>query len=364
MGSAKEPLAPELVDERQKTDESLHEERTKVDALLEPPDAEATAERSRAEAAEALENERERVDTELERTARKTVVEAVAAERERADETIAVEREHADELQRREQVRSALESLTLEEERRRTDQSLETERGATDQTIVAQTERLQIVSHDLKNPLQSIVSSAAALKSGAAAGEALDARWVQKAAERIERGARTMDRLIVDLLTSTSLELGALPLTLERREVAPIVDEVMKTFESHAAAKQVGFTSRAPDVPLWLRCDAGRVTQAVCNVVANAIKFTPAGAAVEVVVERVGDEVQFRVLDGGPGVPEKDAPRIFDRHFRGTDEPPAGLGLGLYIAKTIVDLHGGRIWFEPRKDAPGSVFTITLPLVA
>ena len=82
----------------------------------------------------------------------------------------------------------------------------------------------------------------------------------------------------------------------------------------------------------------------------------------QLLVERVDDEVHLAVHDSGPGVPEREVPRIFERHFRGTSEP-TGLGLGLYISKTIVDLHGGRIWYEPREGGPGSVFTIALPLV-
>lgn len=361
MTTVKRLKTPAIDDERQRTEENLHEERAKADGLLrgkaDPPSGESCE-----EASEALDVERDNVDAKLATTSR-TILQAVAAERERADETIALERERSSDLERLERERSTSEQSALADERLRTDASLVKERETTDATIVAQAERLQIVSHDLKNPLQSILANVAVIQRAASPDGSADPQQVQKLAARVERGAQAMDRLIGDLLTSTSLELGVLPLKLEPHDLAGVVEEVLRTLEPLAAEKDLRFGGRLPDAPLQVRCDAGRVSQALTNVVANAIKFTPEGGVVEVAVEREADEVRLTVLDSGPGVADCDAPHIFDRHFRGSAHP-VGIGLGLYIAKTIVDLHGGRIWCERRKEARGSIFVITLPLVA
>lgn len=357
-------MANELEEERQKTDESLEAEREKVDQLLVPaeeaPPNDPALDVALEQAAAHLEGQRQRVDAELQRIQdhaaphAETVQEAVSAERERADAIIALERARADEALRRERERSAAEAL--EQERAVTDRSLVEERQTTDDTIVAHAERLQIVSHDLKDPLHAIVHSANLIRETAPAEDR-----VRRAAERIDRAAKAMDRLIGDLLTTTALELGRLPVVLREHELGPLVADVVKTLEPLAQEKQLRLEVRLPEPGLRVLADAGRISQALSNILGNAIKFTPAGGSVEAVAAPDGDQARVTIRDTGPGIPDDELPHVFERHFRGRRAERPGLGLGLYIAKTLIEAHGGSIRCERREDGPGCVFTFTVP---
>lgn len=361
-------MANELEEERQRTDESLEAERDKVDQLLVPAEAapveDAALELALEHAAAHLEGQRQRVDQQLQRIQdqasphAETVQEAVTAERERADAIIALERARADEALRRERERSAAEAL--EQERAVTDRSLDDERQTTDETIVAHAERLQIVSHDLKDPLHAIVHSANLIRE--TASEAPSDDRVRRAAERIDRAAKAMDRLIGDLLTTTALELGRLPVVLREHDLSPLVADVVRTLEALAHEKRLRLQVRLPEAGLRVLCDAGRISQAFSNMLGNAIKFTPVGGAVEVVAARDGDQARITIRDTGPGIPDDELPHVFERHFRGRRAERPGLGLGLYIAKTLVEAHGGTIRCERREDGPGCTFTFTVPL--
>jgi signal transduction histidine kinase len=109
--------------------------------------------------------------------------------------------------------------------------------------------------------------------------------------------------------------------------------------------------------------DSGRISQAIDNLLTNAIKFTPAGGRIELGVERDGDEVAIRVADDGVGIPAADQPRLFERFFRSANAPddPAGVGLGLAIVKAIVEGHGGSISLDSQVGV-GTTFRIVLPL--
>lgn len=366
-----EPTSAALDEDRERTDENLQVERTRADGLLAAagdPVPVPGHDRAQAQASETLETERERVNQALTDAQRRdepsplerTVVEAVAAERDAADDRLTVERRRNDELLRLERERSEVDDRTLERERLTTDQSLVDERHTTDEVIQAHASRLQIVSHDLRNPLQSIAYNVALLQQLATSIDPARGADVLQAAEEIDWAAKAMGRLITDLLTSTSLELGRLPLRVEHQDVAPLLAEVMKSLEPLAAAKRLRFRSRRAVSSVQVLCDAGRLAQVLSNVIGNAIKFTPEGGAVDVEVAPAGLDVLFMVRDSGPGIAAGDAPHVFERHFKGAHEHP-GVGLGLFIAKALVDAQGGRIWCENRPDGPGAVFSFTLP---
>jgi len=109
-----------------------------------------------------------------------------------------------------------------------------------------------------------------------------------------------------------------------------------------------------------VHCDRRRAARILSNLIGNAIKFTPSGGGIVVGTRARDGEVCFTVSDTGPGIPPEDVPRIFDRHWQGRNNERSGFGLGLAIARRLVEVHGGRIWVESGS-APGATFSFTLP---
>jgi signal transduction histidine kinase len=158
-----------------------------------------------------------------------------------------------------------------------------------------------------------------------------------------------------------SFEAGAFRLELGPVPAARLIEEAVEGMADLAEARGVELRAApAPGVG-EVRCDRERVLQVFSNLLGNAIRFSPAGAAVDVGGARDGDEVRFRVRDRGPGIAPEHRERIFERHFQGRRGPGSGLGLGLYIAHGIVVSHGGRIWCEPAEGG-GTTFAFTLPV--
>ena len=218
-------------------------------------------------------------------------------------------------------------------------------------------EVLAIVSHDLRNPLNTIAMGAAALKDFAAE-EATRERYVQM----IQRAIQRMNRLIEDLLDVVRLEGGQkLALDLAPLELAPVLAELAESFRAQAEPRQQAFVCELePGLPTVL-ADRHRLAQVVSNLVGNGLKFTPEGGRVELRAARVGEEVQVSVRDDGPGMTDEERGRIFDPYWQAGRTARLGAGLGLTISKGIVESHGGRLQVEsvPGK---GSTFTFTLPV--
>jgi signal transduction histidine kinase len=214
-----------------------------------------------------------------------------------------------------------------------------------------------VVSHDLRNPLSAISLSARSLQ------RTLDADAPgRKQVEMIVRNVGRMDRLIGDLLAAAKLQEGN-PLAIEpaAQDVAAVVRDVIEVFAAPAAGKGVILRSALDDVvpPAW--CDAGRIGQVLSNLVGNALKFTPRGGSVIVEARDEGTgEVRLSVRDTGEGIPEEALPHVFERFWQQEGHAARGTGLGLYIAKGIVDAHHGRIWVTSRV-GEGSEFAFTVP---
>jgi len=215
-----------------------------------------------------------------------------------------------------------------------------------------------VVSHELKNPLSAVLMDAGLLRRMAPEGAGGERQ--RKHAERIERSAQEAARLIKDLLDLARMEVGALP--LERRSclVAPLIGEVLEMLQPLATQKAQKLERDSAN-ELSVDCDRDRVRQVLSNLVGNAIKFTPAGGAIGVRVQPRDGQAVFVVEDSGPGIPPDQLGHIFDRYWqgRGGDNSERGVGLGLSIAKAIVEAHGGRIWAESRVGS-GSRFYFTL----
>jgi signal transduction histidine kinase len=168
-----------------------------------------------------------------------------------------------------------------------------------------------------------------------------------------------MNRLINDLLDVVSIDAGRLAVVAEHVEVARIMQATVEAFESIAAAAGISLDVARPELPLHVRVDDGRIAQVLANLVSNAIKFTAPDGKVSVRVEHSGNEVVFTVTDTGIGIPRGELETVFGR-LRQVRTDRRGLGLGLYISKSLIEAHGGRMWVESEVGR-GSSFHFALP---
>jgi PAS domain S-box-containing protein len=220
----------------------------------------------------------------------------------------------------------------------------------------ARDQMLGVVAHDLRNPLGTILM-AAELVEEALAPES-DAR---RKAAMIRRAGERMNRLIQDLLDVKRIDQGRL--AVEPRPLQPItlLSEAVEMLRLLAAASSLELAlDAAEDLPRVL-ADPMRIQQVLSNLIGNAIKFTPRGGRIAVRCSRATDDVRFAVTDTGPGIPAEQLPHVFGQFWQGTRSDRRGIGLGLAIAKGIVEAHHGRIWVESNVGA-GSSFFFTLPI--
>lgn len=216
---------------------------------------------------------------------------------------------------------------------------------------------LSIVAHDLRNPLASIAMNAEMLR------ELLPPRagaHRRAALESIEKAASRMHRLVEDLLEVSRFEQGAPALCAEPVAPATIFDEAGRLLQPLATARRIQLTFHAAASAPAVRADCARIVQVLSNLVGNALKFTPEGGCVAVRARAVGAEVVVSVADTGPGIPPDELPHLFKAFWQGVPGDGRGVGLGLVIARTLVQAHGGRIWVESTA-GEGSEFAFTLP---
>ncbi len=169
-----------------------------------------------------------------------------------------------------------------------------------------------------------------------------------------------MDRLISNLLDRARLRAGRFHVVLHKRNAAEIVKEAVDVFRPLASARSVSLEARLPSKNLPVRVDQDRIFQVLTNLVSNAIKITPRGGQISVTAARQERRVRIAVQDTGRGMTEADLGRIFNPYCKLGGDERHGLGLGLYISKSIVLAHGGRIWAQSRPGA-GSTFFFTIP---
>jgi signal transduction histidine kinase len=170
-----------------------------------------------------------------------------------------------------------------------------------------------------------------------------------------------LGRLVKQLLDLSRLEAGVVPLELEPFDVQVLLSQAVR--ESQLSAPSVTMTVSVQPPDLELRADQERLHQVVANLVENAVRHSPDGGTVAVIATRRGDRIAIEVSDDGPGIPDEEVARVFERFYRhdsARSSRDGGAGLGLAIAKWIVDLHGGDIHPE-RREPHGCRMVVTLP---
>jgi signal transduction histidine kinase len=218
----------------------------------------------------------------------------------------------------------------------------------------ARDEILRVLAHDLRSPLNAVLLRATAIKLAPNANED-----VMEQARLIERVVGRMDQLIQSLLDAARMEAGRF--SLERADGTPsdLVARTVETFDTLASARSLQLRVE-PIVTAPLFVDMPRALEVLSYLVDNAIKFTPQGGTVTISTRTTDDSVEFTVSDTGRGIPADQLSHVFDRYWKAGPGGKVGSGLGLYIAKCIVEAHGGRIWVESASGR-GSSFTFTLP---
>jgi signal transduction histidine kinase len=355
---------PKPTKEREETDASLLAERLRTDAELSikekaaEKDEDLVVEVARRRAKETLDTARGRADEEMAAAGMpRKLRNEVSIERAATDEAVAEERDAAARQLQTERLNHhrALTAL-LSVERDATDEGLVLERARADQVLSARDTFLGIVSHDLRNMLGNISLGAALIARGAADQD----EGARKGhAERIQRAATRMTRLVGDLLDVVSLEAGKLRITRLPCDPGLVVREVVEAYQPSFVTKGVTLEMRLPPGPIAAKLDHERVLQVLANLLGNALKFTPAGGRVTVALEGDAAESRFTVTDSGAGIPPGQTSAIFERFGQVTPDP-RGHGLGLYIAKGIAEAHDGRIWADSPATG-GSAFHFVLP---
>jgi PAS domain S-box-containing protein len=230
--------------------------------------------------------------------------------------------------------------------------------GVARQATRARDEVLGVVSHDLRNPLSAIAMCARVLKENPPSDPAQREELLQT----IRESTDWMNHLIQDLLDVASIERGRLALEVRPAEPSQLALQALHMFELEAREQGIALEVKLPtNLPL-VSADAARVVQVLGNLVRNAIKFTPRGGRITISADRGESAVQFAVADTGRGIAPEHQARIFDRYWQSAEgDRTRGSGLGLSIARGIIEAHGGRIRVE---SAPGhgSTFAFTVPV--
>jgi PAS domain S-box-containing protein len=257
-------------------------------------------------------------------------------------------------------ARDITERRRLENER---DLLLVRERAAREEAEASNRTKDQLlatVSHELRTPLNSLLGYAKMLQDNQ-----LDVTGQKHAIDVIVRNATTQAQLVDDLLDLSRVVTGRMRLTFELCDLTTLVDEAVDSLRPAADAKGVALQSvLAADVGR-IRCAADRIRQVVWNLVMNAIKFTPSGGHIDISLVRSGRDVRLVVSDTGVGISREMLPYIFEP-FRQEDSTStrahSGLGLGLALVKTLVELHGGEVHAESAGKGQGASFTVTIPV--
>ena len=232
------------------------------------------------------------------------------------------------------------------------------EQGEIVNAEVSVKEMVAVVSHDLKAPL-STIKLAVSYLADELIPDVEERRLERKNLQIIQRSVERMSRLIDDLLSVNAVSAGRFQIERARIPVATLLDDVLETLRPLAEAKQIELRTEC-DVTSPVFVDRDRMLQVFTNIGTNAIKFTPAGGRVVIRARRARGIVRFEISDTGPGIAPAHLSRVFDRFWQAADTAGLGHGLGLAIAKAVVEAHGGHIGVASTLGV-GSVFYFTIP---
>jgi signal transduction histidine kinase len=222
-------------------------------------------------------------------------------------------------------------------------------------------EFLATVSHELRTPLNAVMGWSRLLHSGQ-----LDEEGKVHAVEVIQRNAAAQRQIIEDLLDVSRIVTGKLRINTQPIDVLLLIHAAIDAVRPAAEAKQIKISTHVEHPELVVRADIERLQQVLWNLLANAVKFTPAGGVIDVYLKRHESLAEIRIEDTGPGVPAEFLPRIFDRFSQAdgsSTRKHGGLGLGLAIVRHLVELHGGTVSAENRSEEGGAILTVRLPAI-
>jgi PAS domain S-box-containing protein len=286
------------------------------------------------------------------------IVHAGAAERRRfTDDDLNLLRLVAD------RTALAIERTRLDEAERGARVDADRQRGEAEATNRTKDQFLAVLSHELRQPLNTMLGWLSVLRS-----HCVDPVQQDRALDAIERNTRAQARMIDDLLDIARIEAGKL--ALERRAVSlgPLIAETVESLQHEAKAKALTLGTQLDPAASLVSADADRLRQVLVNLLANAIKYTPAGGRVHVRLTAAEGVVRVVVSDTGIGIEPDLLAHVFER-FRQADDarlagPQGGLGLGLAIVREIVEMHGGAVEAQSDGRGRGATFMITLPMIA
>jgi signal transduction histidine kinase len=213
------------------------------------------------------------------------------------------------------------------------------------------------VAHEMRQPLAAATSALQLLQ------ECPDDLVRERARVVLDRQFQRLNRFIDDLLDASRRRSGTTILHIDRVDVRGLVEELVQALGPQATAKRQRLETRLPSEPAWIDGDATRLQEVVSNLLANAVSYTGEGGLVSVTVIRGAGEVVVAVRDTGCGIPADQLPRLFEMFSRGRGAPNHA-GLGLAIARDLVELHGGSIRAASRGPGRGSKFVVRLPETA
>jgi signal transduction histidine kinase/CheY-like chemotaxis protein len=228
------------------------------------------------------------------------------------------------------------------------------------EALAAKEQMLAIVSHDIKNPLSAIqLEAQMLLRASDRAGKSVLAEEVKIQANRILKTTDRMKVLISDLLDKNKSENGLSRVHRQTVSIQKLVQDVVDSLRPLIQEKELILRTAIP-AGAHLSVDRNKMFQVLCNLINNAVKFTPLGGTISVSLEEQDHEVTLAVDDSGPGLSEADLHKAFEKYWTGGDGTVSGTGLGLFICKTIVEAHGGHIGAE-NLPGTGARFSFTLP---
>ena len=219
------------------------------------------------------------------------------------------------------------------------------------------TDFIAITSHELRTPLGLILGHATFLK------ELVDKEY-ESQLDTIIKNATRLKEIVENLSDVDNVHTGSARIRSNKVSMSKIAEDVILTFQDEAKSKNITLTGDWDDLPHFIEADGVKINIALSNLVKNALQFTNPAGEVRVRVEEDSGYIKVSVQDNGIGIPPRDLPKVFDRFFQVEEHLTrrhGGMGLGLAVAKSMIELHGGRIWVESEAEK-GSVFTFLLPI--